>query len=147
MSKENLNVYSGGTFDVVHRGHLDLLKWCRLIAGSGKVTIALNTDEFVEQYKGKRPTIPYEDRKEMLEAFSSLVDEVVANEGGSDSKPAILKVKPDVIVIGSDWLIKDYCKQMNFTPEWLEEQRIALLYIPRHLPISSTKIKENVNNG
>ena len=143
--KENLRAYTGGTFDVVHRGHLDLLEWCRVLVGrSGEVVVALNTDEFVEKFKGQKPAIPYEDRKVMLEAFSGLVTRVIENSGGEDSKPAIMEVKPDIIVIGSDWLMKDYCKQMGFTPEWLEEQKIALAYVPRHLPISSTQIKERI---
>jgi cytidyltransferase-like protein len=143
--KEGLRTYSGGSFDVIHRGHLDLLEWCRQIAGKkGEVVIALNTDDFIERFKGKKPIIPYEDRKALLEAFTSLVDRVIENTSGEDSKPAIMEVKPDVIVIGSDWLMKDYCAQMNFTPQWLEEQKIALAYVPRHLPISSTQIKEKI---
>jgi len=143
--RDGMRVYTGGTFDMIHRGHLDLLEWCRAFATeSGEVIVALNTDEFVEQYKGTRPIIPYEDRKAMLEAFTSLVDVVIENTGGEDSKPAIMDVKPDIIVVGSDWLMKDYCAQMNFTPEWLEEQKIALAYVPRHLPVSTSKIKERV---
>jgi len=143
--KDQLRVYSGGTFDMVHRGHLDLLEWCRKIAGpEGEVIIALNTDDFIERFKGKPPIVSYEDRKAMLEAFASLVTKVIENTGGEDSKSAIMEVKPDVIVVGSDWLMKDYCAQMGFTPQWLEEQRIALTYVPRHLPISSTQIKEKV---
>ena len=145
MLKRKLTVYSGGTFDMIHRGHLDLLKWCRLIAGkNGKVVISLNTDGFVERFKGKRPVVPLEDRRALLEAFKDLVDVVIENIGDEDSKISILKVKPDIIVVGSDWLKKDYCKQMSFTPEWLEEQNIALCYIPRNLPESTTNIKNRV---
>jgi len=141
-----LRVYSGGTFDIPHRGHLDLLRWCREIAGEGEVVIALNTDEFVEEYKGKRPIMEYEDRKAMLEAFTDLVDRVVENSGGADSKPAILEVDPDVIVVGSDWLMKDYCAQMDFSPEWLKKHGIALCYIPRQLDRSTTQIKEKIKS-
>lgn len=145
--KENLRVYTGGTFDIPHRGHLDLLGWCRKIAGEdGEVVVSLNTDEFVERYKGKKPTMSFEDRRAILEAFTELVDEVVENVGGEDSKQSIMDVKPDVVVIGSDWLMKDYMGQMDFTPEWLEEQNIALCYIPRHRKISSTQIKQTVKN-
>ena len=146
--KESLTVYTGGTFDVPHRGHLDLLEWCRTIAGpEGEVYVALNTDEFVEEFKGKAPIIPFEDRRAILEAFSELVDYVIPNVSGADSKPTILQVGPDAIVIGSDWMKKDYCEQMNFTPEWLEEQNIALIYIPRHRNLSSSEIKGKIKNG
>ena len=141
-----MKVYSVGTFDLLTPGHIDLFYWCRKIAGDGEVIISLNTDEFVEQFKGHKPSMCYEDRKAILEALS-MIDMVIPNSGGADSKPAILNWKPDVIVVGSDWLKKDYCKQMGFTPEWLEEQKIALMYIPRHLPQSSTLFKEKIKNG
>ena len=67
------------------------------------------------------------------------------NFGGADSKPAILSVNPDIIIVGSDWLKKDYCKQMGFTPEWLEDHNIALMYIPYTQNISTTIIKERLN--
>ena len=135
-------VYTGGTFDALHIGHIDLLKACKKL---GYVVVALNTDEFVESYKGSKPVINYRDRSEML--LSTLyVDAVTPNESGADSKPTILKVKPDYIVIGSDWLKKDYFKQMGFTPEWLEEQNITLVYVPRHRNMSTTIIKEKIRN-
>jgi cytidyltransferase-like protein len=137
-------VYTGGSFDLPHVGHVDLLNWCRLLAGNGKVVIALNTDKFIKGFKGHLPTLTYNDRKTMLLAFKGLVDEVVMNKSGKDSRPTILKVKPDIIVVGSDWLRKDYMKQMSFTPKWLEKNKIALCYIPRYLNISTTQIKERV---
>ena len=140
-------LYSGGTFSTIHVGHIDLLKWCRSLVGEGgKVVIALNTDEFIEEYKGKPPVDTYEHRKEMLLA-TRYVDEVIPNYGGADSKPAILSVMPDIIAIGSDWMKRDYCKQMSFTPDWLEENRIALVYIPRYIDMSSTKVRESIKNA
>jgi len=56
--------------------------------------------------------------------------EVIWNSGGTDSKPAILYVKPDVIAIGSDWALKDYYKQMDFEQSWLDKLNISLIYIP-----------------
>jgi len=138
-----LRVYTGGTFDLFHVGHLNLLKKCHEIAGlTGQVIVSLNTDEFIEKYKGKKPIIKYEDRKEILKACR-YVDSVIENFGGQDSKEAILTAQLiDVIAIGSDWAKKDYYKQMGFTQDWLDEQGISLIYIPYTQGISSTKIKE-----
>lgn len=133
--------YTGGTFDMLHVGHIELLQYCREVAD--KVVVSLNTDEFIKRYKGKSPVIPYVQRMEML-LSTKYVDEVVPNFGGEDSKPAILEVNPDVIVIGMDWLDKDYCKQMSFTPKWLSENNISLLYVPRTTGISTTKLKKDV---
>lgn len=138
-------VYTGGTFDVLHVGHIDLLNWCRDLAGSdGKVVVALNTDEFIHRYKGQLPVMTYEQRRDALLAIRGLVDEVIPNIDGEDSKPTILSVVPDIIVVGSDWLRKNYMEQMKFDIDWLEEHRIALAYIPRHIAISSTLIKERI---
>lgn len=134
-------VYTGGTFDLFHVGHVRLLRQCYSIAGpTGKVVVSLNTDEFIEEYKGRRPIFSYEDRLEILMscAFVSLV---VPNEGGADSKPTILKICPNFIVIGSDWARKDYYKQMGFTQDWLDDHGIGLLYVPYTQHISSSQIK------
>lgn len=136
-------VYSGGTFDLFHTGHVELLQYCREFAGDGKVVVALNTDDFITEFKGKPPVMNYEERKDVLKACI-YVDEVVPNEDGSDSRPTILEVNPDIIVIGMDWLEKDYCKQMDFTPEWLSEHRISLAYVPRTRGISTTQIKKRL---
>ena len=135
-----LIVYTGGTFDVFHAGHVNLLRKC---AQLGEVTVALNTDPFIMQYKGSVPVLDYEERKEVLEACV-YVSSVIPNENGADSKPTIVKVKPNIIAIGSDWATKDYYKQMNFTQEWLDEQNISLIYIPYTKGISSTRIKKRL---
>lgn len=140
-----LRVYTGGTFDLFHIGHLNLLKRCHEIAGiSGQVIVSLNTDEFIEKYKGKKPVVPYEDRKAILEACR-YVDCVMENYGGENSKESIQTAQLiDVVAIGSDWARKDYYKQMGFTQDWLDEQGISLIYIPYTKGISSTLIKSKI---
>jgi glycerol-3-phosphate cytidylyltransferase len=138
-----LKVYTGGTFDLFHAGHVEFLRQCSLI---GEVTVALNTDEFIKTYKGKAPVMTYQERKTVLEACV-FVSAVVENQEGSDSKPTIYEVNPDVIAIGSDWARKDYHKQMGFTQDWLDDLGIWLLYIPYTSNISSTLIKQRIANN
>lgn len=134
-------VYTGGTFDLFHSGHVNLLKKCREIAGEyGLVVVSLNTDDFIEEYKGKPPVCSDTERKAVLLACK-YVDDVVMNIGGKDSKISIEQVKPDYIVIGSDWAKKDYYTQMGFDQEWLDQRGIGLIYVPYTKEISSTKIK------
>ena len=140
-------VYTGGTFDLPHKGHVRFLRACRKIAGKdGTVAVSLNTDEFIEQFKGKKPIMSYEEREELLLGLSA-VDAVIKNEGGEDSTVAIRKVAPDFIVVGSDWAKKDYYKQMGFTQEWLDNYGITLLYTPYTEGVSTTILKERILNA
>jgi len=136
-------IYTGGTFDLFHQGHVNLLRECKNLHNNSFVVVALNTDKFIAEYKGKPPAISYADRKAVLESCK-YVDRVVANTHGRDSKPTIERVGPDIIAIGDDWLDKDYHKQMSFTPEWLEKMSIELVYLPYTSHISSTLIKQRL---
>jgi len=134
-------IYTGGTFDLFHRGHVNFLRQCKEIGNY--VVVSLNTDDFIERYKGKPPIMTYDERKEVL-LSCRYVDEVIPNTDGEDSKPTILTVQPKFLVIGSDWAKKDYYKQMNFTQKWLDENNIILIYIPYTENISTTLIKEKL---
>ena len=131
-----VRVYTGGTFDLFHGGHARFLERC---AQLGPVTVGLNTDEFLADYKGA-PVMDYHERLEVLIACR-YVDAVIENTGGADSKPALLKSRSNLVVIGSDWARKDYYAQMGFTQDWLDLQGIGLCYIPYTKGISSTDIK------
>lgn len=134
-------LYTGGTFDLFHFGHAHFLSQCKVLAD--RVVVSLNTDSFILQYKKESPILSFDERKKSLLA-SGLVDEVIVNTGGSDSKPAILEVNPDIICIGDDWAKKDYYGQMNFTQDWLDEQGIVLCYVPYLKCISTTEIKKRI---
>ncbi len=134
-------VYTGGTFDLFHAGHVAFLKKCAAI---GSVVVSLNTDQFIERFKGKPPVITYSQRAVVLEACR-YVDRVIVNEGGADSKPAIERVKPQIIAIGSDWRDRDYFAQMQFTQDWLDERGIALVYLTYTSGISSTLIRQGLS--
>jgi glycerol-3-phosphate cytidylyltransferase len=128
-------------FDLLHAGHTSFLRRCSEL--SDTVVVSLNTDEFIEEYKGKPPVISYADRRDVLLACR-YVDAVIPNSGGADSKPAIEEVMPDIIAIGTDWARRDYYYQMGFDQDWLDERGIALCYIPYTQGISSTAIKERM---
>lgn len=137
------NVYTGGTFDLFHAGHVQFLQKCERIAKGGEVVVSLNPDGFISKFKGRPPIMSFMERWMVLNSCVH-VDRVVVNISGQDSKPTILSVMPDIIVIGDDWLKKDYHKQMGFTPEWLDENGIELKYVPYTKNISTTIVKERV---
>lgn len=135
-----LKIYTGGTFDLPHSGHVNFLRKC---AQLGDVYLSLNTDSFIEAYKGKPPVMSFQERRAVLEEFKS-VTFIIENWGGADSRDVIEVINPDIIAIGSDWARKDYYKQMGFDQDWLDERNISLIYIPYTEGISSTEIKRRL---
>lgn len=139
-------VFSAGTFDLFHVGHVQLLAACRKIAGpEGTVIVAVNEDEFVEEFKKVRPTLSTEDRIKVVESCR-YVDKVVRNTGWQDSTKTIEEQGPvDFVVIGDDWAPpKDYYSQMNFSKEWLNSNEITLVYVDRNTGMSSTTIRQRL---
>lgn len=130
-----MKVYTGGTYDLFHAGHVEFLRRARAL---GKhLTVGLNPDDFVREFK-REPVCTYAERKAVLEACR-YVDAVVMNEGGADSKPAILLASPDIIAAGSDWGGRIY-EQWGIDPEWLREHGIAVAFLPYTAGVSTSDI-------
>ena len=91
-----------GTFDLPHSGHFNLLR--RAKALGDRLIVALNTDEFVEEYKGKKPIMSLDQRATIIENCK-WVDAVIVNPDKGIG--ACELVMPDVLAVGSDWLTKD----------------------------------------
>ena len=96
-------IFTNGCFDVLHRGHLDLLKYCKTL---GHVTVGINSDSSVRKLKGSaRPINLVDDRKYLLESLV-FVDEVIIFEEETPIN-LIKKIKPDIIVKGGDYKPED----------------------------------------
>ena len=94
-----MKIFTNGCFDVLHRGHIELFKYCSSL---GYVTVGLNSDESVRVLKGeKRPYFSQDDRKFMLEACR-YVDQVIIFREETPYN-LIKQVKPDIIVKGGDY--------------------------------------------
>lgn len=92
-------IFTNGCFDVVHRGHLELLRYCKSL---GYVIVGINTDRSVKELKGSsRPFFSQQDRRFMLESIK-YVDEVHFFD--EDTPQALIQeLAPDVIVKGGDY--------------------------------------------
>ena len=133
-----------GTFDLFHVGHVNLLARCRTLAGpDGMLAVALNGDDFIEQYKGRPPVIRYQDRLRVV-AACRYVDRVLWNMGGRDAKPAIEAIGPNIIAVGADWESKDYYGQLGVTQDWLDAHRIRIVYLPYTAGISTSQIRDRL---
>lgn len=98
-----MKVFTNGCFDVLHRGHIELLSYC---ANIGEVLVGLNSDKSVKRLKGNdRPVNNEKDRKLILESIR-YVNEVIIFE--EDTPYELIKIlKPDLIVKGGDYLPND----------------------------------------
>ena len=96
-------VFTNGCFDIIHRGHVELLRYCHSL---GRVVVGLNSDRSVKQLKGEsRPYNNESDRQLILEACR-FVDEVVIFDEETPYE-LIKKIKPDIVVKGGDYQIED----------------------------------------
>jgi D-beta-D-heptose 7-phosphate kinase/D-beta-D-heptose 1-phosphate adenosyltransferase len=104
ICKLNLSqiVFTNGCFDLLHFGHLELLRFCKSLGG--KVVVGLNSDESVSRLKGaKRPINNQEFRKYILEQLS-YVDEVIVFDEDEPTR-LIQELKPKVLVKGADYRV------------------------------------------
>ncbi len=104
MSKK---VFVNGTFDLLHRGHLELLNYAKSL---GYVYVGIDTDECIKEKKGPtRPIHNQEERKFHLENLKS-VDEVIFFSSEPEFEGLIKSLQPDIIIVGSDWKEKSTIK-------------------------------------
>lgn len=122
-----------GTFDLLHYGHIRLLKRAKELGDY--LIVALSTDEF-NKIKGKKAYHNYENRKEMLESIR-YVDLVIPEENWEQKKQDVIDYKVDVVVMGSDWANSD---KFNYLQEYCEVK-----FLDRTEGISTTKIKRDLN--
>ena len=126
-------IFVNGCFDLLHIGHIKLLKEAKKLAGNGKVIVAINSDKSRVEWGRRKPVIPAKERKEMLLA-TKYVDEVIIHKESSVYN-TIKKIMPDIIVKGSDWkgnvVGQDLCK---------------VYLVKRRKDYSTTKIIKKIRN-
>ncbi|MBF0705541.1 MULTISPECIES: glycerol-3-phosphate cytidylyltransferase [Bacillales] len=128
-------VLTYGTFDLLHWGHINILKRAKDLGDY--LIVAISTDEFNE-IKNKKAYHSYENRKMILEAIR-YVDEVIPEEHWEQKVDDVKNHDVDIFVMGDDWegkfdFLKDHCE---------------VIYLPRTAGISTSKIKKEllVSNG
>lgn len=131
-----------GTFDILHVDHLHLFRQCRSIVGpEGHVLVGVNTDSFVEEYKGHRPVMSHDDRSALVYALK-YVDEVFQNDDTSLDY-AISAYAPDFLAIGSDWFGpgKDYMEQIAMTWQGMWEANCMIVIVPSMERVHSSNFR------
>jgi glycerol-3-phosphate cytidylyltransferase len=126
-------VITYGTYDLIHVGHINLLRRAKELGDY--LIVVLSSDEF-NTIKHKTAYHCYEDRKIILEAIT-YVDEVIPEFTWEQKIQDVVDNQVDVFCMGDDWegqfdFLKDYCE---------------VVYLPRTDGISTTKIKNDLNLG
>ncbi|EJJ1465482.1 glycerol-3-phosphate cytidylyltransferase [Enterococcus faecalis] len=122
-----------GTFDLLHYGHINLLK--RAKEQGDYLVVALSTDEFNWDEKQKKCYFSYEKRKQLLEAIR-YVDLVIPENNWEQKTTDIELYHIDKFVMGDDWAGKF---------DFIEDQTEAeVIYLPRTPEISTTQIKRDL---
>ena len=124
-------VITYGTFDLLHYGHINLLR--RAKEQGDYLIVALSTDEFNREEKQKKCYFSYEQRKQLLEAIR-YVDLVIPEETWEQKIPDVKAHRVDTFVMGDDWegkfdFLKNHCE---------------VVYLPRTPDISTTQIKQEL---
>lgn len=124
-------VITYGTFDLLHYGHINLLR--RAKEQGDYLIVALSTDEFNWNEKHKKCYFTYEQRKKLLEAIR-YVDLVIPEENWTQKVSDVQEFRIDTFVMGNDWegkfdFLKEYCE---------------VVYLPRTPEISTTQIKQEL---
>ena len=130
-------VYTVGTFDLLHVGHLALLNQCKLLGNILVVGVA--SDAVVNMYKPNVPVVPLEQRVEMLEALSCV--DIVRPYYQLEYVSGCKEVGADIFVVGEDWGKKKHNLDVNNYLREMGKEIVKVTYNPR---TSSTKIKKIV---
>lgn len=125
-----------GTFDLLHYGHINLLKRAHDLGDY--LIVALSTDEFNWISKQKRTYFPYEKRKQLLEAIR-YVDLVIPENSWEQKVSDIKLYQADIFVMGDDWYGKfDYLK---------DQTEAEIIYLDRTPEISTSQIKNDLHKN
>ncbi|MDX8387531.1 MAG: adenylyltransferase/cytidyltransferase family protein [Ghiorsea sp.] len=130
-------VYTVGTFDLLHVGHLALLEYCKTLGGI--VAVGVASDAVVNSYKPNLPVIPLDQRGEMLKALSCV--DIVRPYHELEYVTACKELDVDIFVVGGDWGKNPHNLAVEVYLESKGKKIVQVIYNSR---TSSTTIKHNV---
>jgi glycerol-3-phosphate cytidylyltransferase len=130
-------IYTVGTFDLLHVGHLALLEYCGTLGDV--VAVGVASDRVVNSYKPNVPVIPLDQRKEMLKALRCV--DIVRPYHELEYVSGCKELNVDIFVVGEDWGNKSHNIEVEAYLKSEGKKIIKVLYNSR---TSSTRIKQNV---
>ena len=139
ITKKNRVIYLAGVWDLFHIGHTRILEKAKTLGDF--LVVGINTDLYTKNYKGRKPVIPYRQRKEIIK-FTKCADKIIPHVAWNEVE-MLDKYKVDILAIGQDWekyhskkIVRDYCKKKG----------IKIIQLPHTNGITSTLIKNKIKN-
>ncbi len=130
-------VYTTGVYDLFHIGHLNILR--RAKEQCEYLIVGVSTDEIVEEYKGKRPVVPFDERIEIVKAIR-YVDEVVP-QTSMNKMEAWEKIHFNALFHGSDWKGSHMYDDIE---KKLKEVGVDMVFLPHTEGTSSTLLTDKL---
>jgi len=128
-------IYTVGTWDLLHVGHLALLQYCKTLGGT--VAVGVASGDVVAKYKKHRPVIPLDQRMELLKALRCV--DIVRPYYELEYTSACKELGVDIFVIGEDWGKEPHNLEVEY---FLKKAGKSIIQVGYHPQTSSTKIKE-----
>ncbi|MEM3692518.1 MAG: adenylyltransferase/cytidyltransferase family protein [Candidatus Bathyarchaeia archaeon] len=138
-------VLTTGVFDILHTGHLALLKEAKALAGKrGRLIVLVARDSTVEKREGRRPIMPEDDRLSLIEALKPVDEARLGYSEGISILRVLKEVKPDIIVFGYDQGDLEAETRRIIAQEGLSIEVVKAKRYGSGSFDSSTKIKERI---
>lgn len=134
--RKKIRVFTSGSFDLFHVGHLNILE-CSAALGD-ELIVGVSTDELIQHYKGMYPVIPFEQRMRIVSSIKCVTK--VVKQVKLTEVTQLQREEIDIVTIGDDWENK-YLEGL----EWMKQQPgKKVVYFPYTPGVSTTGIKKRI---
>lgn len=133
-------VYTCGTFDLFHLGHLRMIQSAAALGD--RLIVAVSTDELVSGYKDKTPIVPFMERLEIVRGIKGV--DVAIPQTSQDKYEAWRRIGFDVWVVGDDWF--DTPKYQGYRKQ-LADVGVESVFLPYTIGVSSTMRRQTIGNA
>ena len=128
-----INVYTCGTFDLLHYNHINMIKNAKKLGDL--LIVGVNTDDLVVTLKKNPPILSYDERFSIISSIKDV--DIVVPQKTLNLQNILKNMNINIFVVGDDW-------EGNF--DELKKTGIEVYYFPRGVGISSSKLKEKIIN-
>jgi len=135
-----MKIATFGVFDIIHEGHVKFLEKCKNMSRNAELIVVLARDSTILKDRGRKPLIPEEQRRYIIETLKP-VDKAILGNGGSDKLKIVEKIKPDIIVLGYDQKLNNKELEQELKNRGL---KIKVFRLKKYGNINSTSIKNKI---